>query len=116
MKETVIKNFDELPMFISVATVAKLFGISQSSGYELMHDKDFPSIKIGTVFTIIHAASSLIITACQAKCKSKYDGKKYVQLFHFLYPPYFLCGKSCGVQLPSAAILPPNIGNKLKSP
>ena len=47
MKETVIKNFDELPMFISVATVAKLFGISQSSGYELMHDKDFPSIKIG---------------------------------------------------------------------
>ena len=48
MKETVIKNFDELPMFISVATVAKLFGISQSSGYELMHDKDFPSIKIGS--------------------------------------------------------------------
>lgn len=48
MKETVIKNFDELPMFISVATVAKLFGISQSSGYELMHDKVFPSIKIGS--------------------------------------------------------------------
>ncbi len=48
MKETVIKNFDELPMFISVATVAKLFGISQSSGYELMHDKDFPSINIGS--------------------------------------------------------------------
>jgi len=48
MNETVYKTFDELPMFLSVATVAKLFGISQSSGYELMHEKEFPSIKIGS--------------------------------------------------------------------
>lgn len=43
MNETVYKTFDELPMFLNVATVAKLFGISQSSGYELMHEKEFPS-------------------------------------------------------------------------
>ena len=35
-------------MFLNVATVAKLLGISQSSGYELMHEKEFPSIKIGS--------------------------------------------------------------------
>ena len=48
MNETVYKTFDELPMFLNVSTVAKLFGISQSSGYELMHEKEFPSIKIGS--------------------------------------------------------------------
>ena len=46
MNETVYKTFDELPMFLNVATVAKLFGISQSSGYELMHEKEFPSITV----------------------------------------------------------------------
>lgn len=48
MNETVYKTFDDLPMFLNVATVAKLLGISQSSGYELMHEKDFPAIKIGS--------------------------------------------------------------------
>lgn len=48
MTETVYKTYDDLPMFINVATVAKLLGISQSSAYELMHEKDFPAIKIGS--------------------------------------------------------------------
>lgn len=48
MNETVYKTYDDLPMFLNVATVAKLLGISQSSGYELMHEKDFPAIKIGS--------------------------------------------------------------------
>jgi excisionase family DNA binding protein len=48
MNKTTYKTFDELPMFLNVATVAKLLGISQSSGYELMHEKEFPSIKIGS--------------------------------------------------------------------
>ena len=48
MKETVYKTYDDLPMFINVRTVAKLLGISQSSGYELMHEKGFPAIKIGS--------------------------------------------------------------------
>lgn len=48
MTETVYKTYDDLPMFLNVATVAKLLGISQSSGYELMHAKDFPAIKIGS--------------------------------------------------------------------
>jgi excisionase family DNA binding protein len=48
MTETVYRTYDDLPMFLNVATVAKLLGISQSSGYELMHEKDFPAIKIGS--------------------------------------------------------------------
>lgn len=48
MTETVYRTYDDLPMFLNVATVAKLLGISQSSSYELMHEKDFPAIKIGS--------------------------------------------------------------------
>lgn len=48
MTETIYRTYDDLPMFLNVATVAKLLGISQSSGYELMHEKDFPAIKIGS--------------------------------------------------------------------
>ena len=47
MSETVYRTFEELPMFISVSTVSKLLGISSSSGYELVHEKSFPAIKIG---------------------------------------------------------------------
>ena len=47
MKESAYKNYDELPLFLIVATVAKVLGISPSSGYELMHETDFPVLKIG---------------------------------------------------------------------
>ena len=46
MKESAYKNYDELPLFLNVATVAKVLGISPSSGYELMHETDFPVLKI----------------------------------------------------------------------
>ena len=47
MKESAYKNYDELPLFLNVATVAKVLGISPSSGYELMHETDLPVLKIG---------------------------------------------------------------------
>ena len=47
MKESAYKNYDELPLFLNAATVAKVLGISPSSGYELMHETDFPVLKIG---------------------------------------------------------------------
>ena len=34
-------------MFLNADTVAKVLGVSPSSGYELMHEKDFPALKIG---------------------------------------------------------------------
>ena len=48
MKESIYKSYDELPLFLNADTVAKALGVSPSSGYELLHDKDFPSLKIGS--------------------------------------------------------------------
>ena len=48
MKESIYKSYDELPLFLNADTVAKVLGVSPSSGYELMHDKAFPSLKIGS--------------------------------------------------------------------
>ena len=48
MKESIYKDYDELPLFLNVETVANVLGISPSSGYELMHESDFPVLKIGS--------------------------------------------------------------------
>ena len=37
VKGSAYKNYDELLLFLSAATVAKVLGVSPSSGYELMH-------------------------------------------------------------------------------
>ena len=37
MKESSYRSYDELPLFLNAATVAKVLGVSPSSGYELMH-------------------------------------------------------------------------------
>ena len=47
MKESVYKSYDELPLFLNADTVAKTLGVSPASGYELMHEKGFPSLRIG---------------------------------------------------------------------
>ena len=38
MKEPAYKNYEELPLFLNSETVAKVLGVSPSSGYELMHE------------------------------------------------------------------------------
>lgn len=47
MKESIYKSYDELPLMLNAEMVKNVLGISISSAYELMHEKDFPSIKIG---------------------------------------------------------------------
>lgn len=47
MKLSEYKSYDDLPLFLNVATVAKVLGIAPSSSYELMHEADFPVLKIG---------------------------------------------------------------------
>ena len=47
MKESLYKFYDELPLFLSSETLSGMLGTSLSSCYELMHDKDFPVIRIG---------------------------------------------------------------------
>lgn len=48
MKESSYKSYDELPLFLNAETTAKLLGISISGMYELMHEKGFPVLKIGS--------------------------------------------------------------------
>jgi excisionase family DNA binding protein len=47
MKESSYKSYDDLPLFLNSATVAKVLGVSLSSGYELMHEPGFPVLRIG---------------------------------------------------------------------
>ena len=47
MKESAYKNYEELPLFLNSKTVAKVLGVSPSSGYELMHEPGFPVLRIG---------------------------------------------------------------------
>ena len=47
MKESSYKSYDELPLFLNAEMVAKVLGVSPSSGYELMHEPGFPILKIG---------------------------------------------------------------------
>ena len=48
MKESVYKTYDDLPLFLNADMVANVLGISAASSYELMHEKDFPVLKIGS--------------------------------------------------------------------
>ena len=52
MKESSYKSYDELPLFLNAATVAKVLGVSPSSGYELMHEPDFPILKVGSKMVV----------------------------------------------------------------
>ena len=47
MKKSEYRSFDDLPLFLNAETVAKVLGVSPSSGYELMHKPGFPVLRIG---------------------------------------------------------------------
>jgi len=48
MKSSEYKSYDDLPLFLNAELVAKVLGVSPSSGYELMHEPGFPVLKIGS--------------------------------------------------------------------
>ena len=48
MKESVYKSDDDLRLFLNSKLVAKVLGVSPSSGYELMHQPDFPVLRVGS--------------------------------------------------------------------
>ncbi len=47
MKQAMYTSYDSLPLFLNAETVAKVLGVSISSGYELMHEAGFPALRIG---------------------------------------------------------------------
>ncbi len=52
MKESTYNSFDDLPLFLNAETAAALLGVSISSMYELMHEKGFPVLRIGSRLVI----------------------------------------------------------------
>ena len=48
MKQTVYKNYDELPLMLLVPEVAAVLGISRAGAYELVRSDGFPALKIGS--------------------------------------------------------------------
>ena len=52
MKLSETKNYEDLPLFLNAEKLAKVLGVSISSAYELMHEKDFPSVRIGKRFIV----------------------------------------------------------------
>ena len=48
MKSPQYKSYDELPLFLNANLVAQVLGVSSSSTYELMHEPDFPVLRVGS--------------------------------------------------------------------
>ena len=48
MKESIYKSYDDLPLFLNSDVVAKTPGIAPSRAYELMHEKDCPTLHVGS--------------------------------------------------------------------
>ena len=48
MKESVFTNYDELPLFLNAQLVAQTLGIGRATAYELMNEKGFPAIRVGS--------------------------------------------------------------------
>ena len=48
MKMSEYKSYDDLPLFLNANMVSKVLGISAASSYELMHEKDFLVLKVGS--------------------------------------------------------------------
>lgn len=47
MKRSHYTSYDQLPLFLNAELVAKTLGVAPSSAYELMHEKNFPTLRIG---------------------------------------------------------------------
>ena len=46
MKKSEFKSYDQLPLILNAELVPQVLGIAPTSSYELMHEKDFPVLKI----------------------------------------------------------------------
>ena len=48
MKESQFTSYDALPLFLNAELISKVLGVSLSSAYELMHDKEVPAVHVGS--------------------------------------------------------------------
>ena len=48
MKKSEYKSYDDLPLFLNADTVGKVLGVSPASTYALMHESNFPVLRVGS--------------------------------------------------------------------
>lgn len=48
MKVSTYHSYDDLPLFLNAELISKVLGVSLASAYELMHDKEFPAVHVGS--------------------------------------------------------------------
>lgn len=48
MKKSEYKSYDDLPLFLNADTVGKVLGVWPASTYELMHESNFPVLRVGS--------------------------------------------------------------------
>ena len=48
MKMSVCKSYDDLPLFLNANLVAQVLGVSISTAYEVMHEPNFPTLRVGS--------------------------------------------------------------------
>ena len=48
MKVWSYHSYDDLPLFLNAELISKVLGVSLSSAYELMHNKEFPAVHVGS--------------------------------------------------------------------
>ena len=48
MKESIHKNYDDLPLFLNANLLAQVLGVSISTAYEVMHEPGFPVLRVGS--------------------------------------------------------------------
>ena len=47
MKQSKYKAYDGLPLFLNAEMVSAVLGVAPSSVYELIHEPEFPTLRIG---------------------------------------------------------------------
>ena len=53
MVQSKFKSYEELPLFLTAKTVAEVLGISVAGAYELLHQEDFPVLRIGSRLVVL---------------------------------------------------------------
>ena len=48
MVQSKFKSYEELPLLLTAKTVAEVLGISVAGAYELLHQENFPVLRIGS--------------------------------------------------------------------
>ena len=65
MKESIYKNYDDLPLFLNAATIAKVLGVAPSSAYVVVAK----SAQLRFRLSAKTALASLLLLSPQSRCR-----------------------------------------------